>query len=1025
MKRSKMNTAIWVFLMVSAATPQPTYGQAVDLPCDADNPPLPYLGTDGGVCNCAADDRLDCAQLRDLDGAQDTADAGTPRRTIFSGESCELAFEYTRSDLLSIPDFGGMSTSMFVPENVVICGVEIDLDISHPWCGDIVAELNHDVIDGAQVRLIDRVQYPSLPAGSPNADFDVTIVTDTQVPLIETVPPNLGVIISGTFQPWADVNSPPVPDRLEDFIGEATHGVWTLELFDQAAGEQGSLTNWTMRFYARDGILDDVDNCPQVYNPDQADGDGDGAGDVCDNCPGLSNPDQLDSDGDGLGDVCDPCPFGDASADSDGDGLIDCMDNCPAVANADQADADGDGAGDVCDRCPGADDALDTDGDDVPDCLDNCSNTINSDQLDTDGDGFGDACDQCPGMNDLADPDADGRTGCTDNCPNAANPAQEDFDNDGVGDACDNCPSDANPNQYDSDGDGAGDACGCWGESNASCGNGICEGADGEDCLSCPQDCNGVQSGRTKSQFCCGAGGGENPVDCSDERCTDSGFACTDDPALAPCCGDGTCDADESGMNCPADCGPPPICGNNTCEPGEDQCTCPEECGLPEDYESSCTDGQDEDCDGLIDCDDSDCFNHPACICDNDGYCEAGEDCQWCPNDCVTGHDARCGNGVCEAANGEDCTNCPADCRGVQKGKDSSQYCCGGGGGFNPTDCADARCTSNGYECTDEYVSVACCGDGTCDPTETMCICAADCGAPPTYEANCVDGEDEDCDGLVDCMDPDCYTHPFCVCDNDGLCEPGEDCEWCPNDCVKPGLAVCGNGVCETAGGEDCLTCPADCNGLQSGGPKSQFCCGAGGGNSPVDCGDNRCLSDGYACSDQPMSSACCGDGVCDSLESMCQCLADCGPAPASETDCTDGMDDDCDGLTDCADSDCEAHPLCICDNDGICEVDEDCNWCPNDCITTTAATCGNGVCDTADGEDCLTCPDDCNGVQKGKTEFCCGAGGGDGPVDCSDARCMSDGFVCSDAPAATSCCGDGICEVLEDGTNCVIDCGP
>ncbi len=30
-----------------------------------------------------------------------------------------------------------------------------------------------------------------------------------------------------------------------------------------------------------DGVLNDVDNCPGVYNPDQADADGDGIGDVC------------------------------------------------------------------------------------------------------------------------------------------------------------------------------------------------------------------------------------------------------------------------------------------------------------------------------------------------------------------------------------------------------------------------------------------------------------------------------------------------------------------------------------------------------------------------------------------------------------------------------------------------------------------------------------------------------------------------------------------------------------------------
>lgn len=35
----------------------------------------------------------------------------------------------------------------------------------------------------------------------------------------------------------------------------------------------------------RDGILDNVDNCPKKANPDQKDSDGDGIGDVCDNSP--------------------------------------------------------------------------------------------------------------------------------------------------------------------------------------------------------------------------------------------------------------------------------------------------------------------------------------------------------------------------------------------------------------------------------------------------------------------------------------------------------------------------------------------------------------------------------------------------------------------------------------------------------------------------------------------------------------------------------------------------------------------
>lgn len=56
-----------------------------------------------------------------------------------------------------------------------------------------------------------------------------------------------------------------------------------------------------------DGVIDVLDDCPDVANPSQHDEDGDGNGDECDACPADVSPD-ADGDGDGIGDACDPHP---------------------------------------------------------------------------------------------------------------------------------------------------------------------------------------------------------------------------------------------------------------------------------------------------------------------------------------------------------------------------------------------------------------------------------------------------------------------------------------------------------------------------------------------------------------------------------------------------------------------------------------------------------------------------------------------------------------------------------------------
>ena len=81
---------------------------------------------------------------------------------------------------------------------------------------------------------------------------------------------------------------------------------------------------------------------PEVFEPgEDEDTDGDGVINSQDNCPIAYNPDQADMDGDGIGDLCD--------SDLDGDGVNNDLDNCPFHANPNQEDSNSNGIGDVCD----------------------------------------------------------------------------------------------------------------------------------------------------------------------------------------------------------------------------------------------------------------------------------------------------------------------------------------------------------------------------------------------------------------------------------------------------------------------------------------------------------------------------------------------------------------------------------------------------------------------------------------------------------------------------------------------------
>jgi hypothetical protein len=187
--------------------------------------------------------------------------------------------------------------------------------------------------------------------------------------------------------------------------------------------------------------------------------------------------------------------------------------------------------------------------------------------------------------------------------------------------ACTGCP----PCDHDGVCEAGEDCNGCPGDcaggttSGAVCGNGSCEAGNGEDCVSCPADCAGQQSGKPNTRWCCGDGGGSGAVPCSDARCTANGRVCTTVPKQpnSYCCGDGLCVNGESCSSCRLDC----TLGAELC-----------------------TGSVDEDCDGSVDCADSQCSTNAACqsTCKPSGLaCSTNTEC--CSRSCVVkGKNRRC-----------------------------------------------------------------------------------------------------------------------------------------------------------------------------------------------------------------------------------------------------------------------------------------------------------------------------------------------------------------------------------------------
>ena len=142
------------------------------------------------------------------------------------------------SPALAIPDNDptGVTTTISITEDVIIDDLNVDLDITHTWVGDLIITLTSPA--GTSVTMIDRIGTTTGGVGCGGDDILATL-DDAAAQPVETQCGTGVPSIDGTFSP----NNP-----LAAFNGESTLGDWTISISDNASGDTGTLNNWGITY---------------------------------------------------------------------------------------------------------------------------------------------------------------------------------------------------------------------------------------------------------------------------------------------------------------------------------------------------------------------------------------------------------------------------------------------------------------------------------------------------------------------------------------------------------------------------------------------------------------------------------------------------------------------------------------------------------------------------------------------------------------------------------------------------------
>lgn len=711
----------------------------------------------------------------------------------------------------------------------------------------------------------------------------------------------------------------------------------------------------------RDFCAQNPEDC---YNPDQTDSGGaPGVGDACDpscsgdadsdgscdevdNCSTVYNPAQTDSDDDGIGDACDPC----TDVDRDGWWDIDTGANDPFVCGADNCAPINRGVcvlpdGELTDeRCfdfsdcsvfgstchvsfgavglcsiPTASGGFNPVGSGTPDCSSsqgcsegevcvfvgnfNVSNDANK-YCHNGAEVFPIACTK--GLPAAGTTCPKGENCCPTEAPTCQkttgdlkyyNPFQEDFDDDLVGYICDAC--------IDFDGDKFGDYSFYTGSANPALRDTL-SANQLQHFSACQPTFNDFPNFTDTTVPAIGLPALDNcPAGPNGATCLDKfggAISCSNPSPGAWIDFEGTVWSDgsqrDTNLNSVGD-----ICDPTTALPSN----CSDGPPFPEEV---CNDLIDNDCDGDIDCLDSDCTGQT-------GF--GGVVC--C--DPSLPDNVECGGVACQ-----ECNEASHTCQGVTK--------------LNGVGCWGECSSCLLGSCVDRNIGDAteCSAGEACAISGSGLACVAISTSPESNSEACGNGIDDDSDGKIDCQDPDCRG----IVTSEGLtcCQNNSNCG--SLTCSQCDLTT---NICTGISADEGSNCTGECTRCSSGACLDRSI------------GDGIECPTGLACGDEDEDGTLsCDLAIGESIiyypdidgdtyfsDVQFSCLSSDPSCPPGNSQSTRGLD--------CDEDDAAINPeaIDICD-DGI---DQNC-----DGFDASCDLCGNDICDTEQGENSTNCEVDC-----------------------------------------------------------------